>query len=40
MKVISKEMVKNNELKEYLFTEKKILSEIISPFILKLHYTF
>lgn len=33
-------MVKSNELKEYLYTERKILSEINSPFLLKLHYTF
>lgn len=40
MKIIGKESIKNNELVEYLHTEKKIMHEISHPFLLKLHYSF
>lgn len=40
MKIMSKTTIKENELEEYVYTERKIMIEISHPFLIKAHFVF
>ena len=40
MKTMQKQIILENELQEYVFTEKKIMTQIDHPFIIKAHFVF
>ena len=40
MKVLDKSLLKEKDYIDYIKLEKKILVEVVHPFILKLHYSF
>lgn len=37
---MDKKIILENELKEYIFTERKIMTKIDHPFIIKAHFVF